>query len=87
VIHIDRLGSRCPPLSARSEREKEPLHIGAPGPALDVVFEIGDATRAQEILRRKVEAGEKLMGFGHRVCRVRDPRAEVLADVEEPPAK
>src|SRR6185369_11991510 len=54
---------------------KGPLHGGAPGPALDMVFEIGDASRAEEVLRRKIEAGEKLMGFGHRVYKVRDPRA------------
>jgi citrate synthase len=58
---------------------KGPLHGGAPGPALDLVFEIGDASRAEEVLRRKIEAGEKLMGFGHRVYKVRDPRADVLA--------
>ena len=57
---------------------KGPLHGGAPGPALDMVFEIGDASRAEEVLRRKIEAGEKLMGFGHRVYKVRDPRADVL---------
>jgi citrate synthase len=58
---------------------KGPLHGGAPGPALDMVFEIGDASRAEAVLRRKIEAGEKLMGFGHRVYKVRDPRADVLA--------
>ena len=58
---------------------KGPLHGGAPGPALDMVFEIGDASRAESVLRRKIEAGEKLMGFGHRVYKVRDPRADVLA--------
>ncbi len=58
---------------------KGPLHGGAPGPALDMVFEIGDAGRAEAFLRRKIEAGEKLMGFGHRVYKVRDPRADVLA--------
>jgi citrate synthase len=62
---------------------KGPLHGGAPGPALDMVFEIGEASRAEEILRRKIEAGEKLMGFGHRVYKVRDPRAEVLAMAAE----
>jgi citrate synthase len=56
-----------------------PLHGGAPGPALNMVFEIGEAPRAEEILRRKIEAGDKLMGFGHRVYKVRDPRADVLA--------
>jgi citrate synthase len=62
---------------------KGPLHGGAPGPALDMVFEIGDASRAEAILRRKIEAGEKLMGFGHRVYKVRDPRADVLAEAAE----
>ncbi|MEA2163682.1 MAG: citrate synthase [Thermoanaerobaculia bacterium] len=58
---------------------KGPLHGGAPGPALDMVFEIGSADRAEEVLRQKIESGEKLMGFGHRVYKVRDPRADVLA--------
>jgi len=62
---------------------KGPLHGGAPGPALDMVFEIGDAARAEEVLRRKIESGEKLMGFGHRVYKVRDPRADVLAVAAE----
>jgi citrate synthase len=62
---------------------KGPLHGGAPGPALDMVFEIGDASRAEAYLRRKIEAGEKLMGFGHRVYKVRDPRADVLAKAAE----
>jgi citrate synthase len=58
---------------------KGPLHGGAPGPALDMVFEIGEASRAEPYLREKIEQGERLMGFGHRVYRVRDPRADVLA--------
>jgi citrate synthase len=62
---------------------KGPLHGGAPGPALDTVFEIGDAARAEEVLRRKIESGERLMGFGHRVYKVRDPRADVLAAAAE----
>ena len=62
---------------------KGPLHGGAPGPALDMVFEIGDASRAEEVLRRKIASGEKLMGFGHRVYKVRDPRADVLARAAE----
>jgi citrate synthase len=58
---------------------KGPLHGGAPGPALDVVFEIGEASRAEAVLREKLGRGERLMGFGHRIYRVRDPRADVLA--------
>lgn len=58
---------------------KGPLHGGAPGPALETVLEIGAPERAEAVLRRKLERGERLMGFGHRVYRVRDPRADVLA--------
>ncbi|HCN28746.1 MAG TPA: citrate synthase/methylcitrate synthase [Verrucomicrobiales bacterium] len=57
---------------------KGPLHGGAPGPALETVFEIGSADRAEAVLQAKLDAGERLMGFGHRVYKVRDPRAEVL---------
>jgi citrate synthase len=62
---------------------KGPLHGGAPGPALDLVFEIGTIERAEEVLRRKLATGERLMGFGHRVYRVRDPRADILAAAAE----
>src|SRR5690348_9165468 len=62
---------------------KGPLHGGAPGPALETVFEIGDASRAESGLRGKIERGERLMGFGHRVYKVRDPRADVLAAAAE----
>ena len=57
---------------------KGPLHGGAPGPALDMVLEIGDASKAEEYLRAKLDRKERLMGFGHRVYRARDPRADVL---------
>src|SRR5438270_2029302 len=62
---------------------KGPLHGGAPGPALETVFEIANASRAEQVLRQKIEAGERLMGFGHRVYKVRDPRADVLAVAAE----
>lgn len=62
---------------------KGPLHGGAPGPALDMVFEIGKPERAESMIRDKVRRGERLMGFGHRVYKVRDPRADVLAAAAE----
>lgn len=58
---------------------KGPLHGGAPGPALDMVFEIGEAGKAEPYIRAKLARGERLMGFGHRVYKVRDPRGEVLS--------
>lgn len=62
---------------------KGPRHGGAPGPALNMVFEIGKATNAEPYLREKLSQGERLMGFGHRVYKVRDPRADVLAKAAE----
>jgi citrate synthase len=62
---------------------KGPLHGGAPGPALNMVFEIGTAERAEPVIVDRLERGERLMGFGHRVYRVRDPRADVLAAAAE----
>ncbi len=58
---------------------KGPLHGGAPGPVLSMLEAIGDADNAESYLRQKLEAGERLMGFGHAVYRVRDPRADVLS--------
>lgn len=66
---------------------KGPLHGGAPGPALDMVFALRAAAarsgrplaaEAEAYVRREVQAGHRMMGFGHRVYRVRDPRADVL---------
>jgi citrate synthase len=62
---------------------KGPLHGGAPGPALNLVFEVGTADCAETVLRQKLGRGERLMGFGHRVYRTRDPRADVLGAAAE----
>ena len=58
---------------------KGPLHGGAPGPVISMLEAIGDADNAESHLREKLESGERLMGFGHAVYRVRDPRADVLS--------
>ena len=55
-----------------------PLHGGAPGPALDMLDEIAASGDIDAWIERKLAAGGRLMGFGHRVFRVRDPRADVL---------
>lgn len=62
---------------------KGPLHGGAPGPVLDMLMEIGREDRAEAWLRAELAAGRRIMGFGHRVYKVRDPRAEVLSAVAE----
>ena len=60
---------------------KGPLHGGAPGPVLDMLMEIGSAEKAEQWLRNELAQGRRIMGFGHRIYKVRDPRAEVLSRV------
>ncbi|MBF9195412.1 citrate synthase/methylcitrate synthase [Microvirga terrestris] len=57
---------------------KGPLHGGAPGPVLDMLDAIGSIDNAAAWLDDAIVRGERLMGFGHRIYRVRDPRADVL---------
>ncbi len=77
--HSDLISAICGAVGAL----KGPLHGGAPGPALDMVFEVGTPERAEAVIRTKLDRGERLMGFGHRIYRVRDPRADVLGHAAE----
>jgi citrate synthase len=60
---------------------KGPLHGGAPGPVLDMLDAIGSEANIDPWLEHAIEEGGRLMGFGHRIYRVRDPRADVLKSV------
>jgi citrate synthase len=55
-----------------------PLHGGAPGPVLDMLDAIGAVDNIDPWLERALQSGTRLMGFGHRVWRGRDPRADAL---------
>jgi len=55
-----------------------PLHGGAPEPVLEMLDAIGTRERIAPWIDSALARGERLMGFGHRVYRVRDPRADVL---------
>jgi citrate synthase len=55
-----------------------PLHGGAPEPVLDMLNAIGTRERIKPWVDDALARGERLMGFGHRIYRVRDPRADVL---------
>ena len=73
--HTDLLSCTLAALAAL----KGPRHGGAPGPALEMVEQIPDVAQAADYLRGMLDRGERLMGFGHGVYRIRDPRADVLA--------
>jgi citrate synthase len=57
---------------------KGPLHGGAPGPIIEMLDGIGAKENARDWIAEALARGDRLMGFGHRVYRVRDPRADAL---------
>jgi citrate synthase len=60
-----------------------PLHGGAPSRALDTLDAIATPERAEAFIRDAVLRGERIMGFGHRVYRTLDPRAELMRETAE----
>jgi citrate synthase len=62
---------------------KGPLHGGAPGPVLDLLDLVAEPARARGVLESELGARRRIMGMGHRVYRVRDPRAAVLEGAVE----
>lgn len=57
-----------------------PLHGGAPARVLPMLDAAGAAAGIAGYVRRELDAGTRLMGFGHRVYRAEDPRARLLRD-------
>jgi len=60
---------------------KGPLHGGAPSKVLDMLQAIGTTANAESWLRNVMAIGQRLMGFGHRVYKTKDPRAEELREL------
>ena len=57
---------------------KGPLHGGANEEVVQMLRTIGTPERVRGFVEQKIKAKEKIMGFGHRVYKVKDPRATVL---------
>jgi len=77
VVASTRAGLSSAVIAALSAL-KGPLHGGAPGPVLDMLDAIGRPELASAWIDRELASGARLMGFGHRIYRVRDPRADAL---------
>ncbi|HEX6123127.1 MAG TPA: citrate/2-methylcitrate synthase, partial [Ktedonobacterales bacterium] len=60
---------------------KGPLHGGAPALVMDMLDEIGSVENIQPWINRTLDEKRKLMGFGHRVYKTTDPRAEILREM------
>ncbi|WP_328469821.1 citrate synthase 2 [Actinoplanes sp. NBC_00393] len=57
-----------------------PLHGGAPARALGMVEAVERGADARAYVRRILDGGGRLMGFGHAIYRAEDPRARILRD-------
>ena len=59
-----------------------PAHGGANEACLQMLEEIGDASKVPEFVRRVKDknSGQRLMGFGHRVYKNYDPRAKLMRE-------
>ena len=55
-----------------------PLHGGANEQVLDLLREIGSVQNAESYIEHKIANKERIMGFGHRVYKTKDPRAIIL---------
>ncbi|WP_149400522.1 citrate synthase [Dictyobacter arantiisoli] len=60
---------------------KGPLHGGAPSKVQDMIHSIGSVENAEPWIRNAITTGGRLMGFGHRVYKTFDPRAEELREM------
>jgi citrate synthase len=60
---------------------KGPLHGGAPSKVKDMLDAIGTEDRVESWMRDALARGDRLMGFGHRVYKTEDPRAEELREM------
>lgn len=60
---------------------KGPLHGGANAEILDFFKSFNDENEARAYVDRQLEEGKKMMGFGHRVYKQRDPRAQLVKEL------
>jgi citrate synthase len=65
-------------VTAASAALKGPLHGGANQEVMELLLECGTADAAEKRIRSMLASGQKVPGFGHRVYRTLDPRAQFL---------
>jgi citrate synthase len=60
-----------------------PLHGGAAEEVVGMLERIGSVENVRPFVDRCIEQKQKIMGFGHRVYKVKDPRATILQNLAE----
>lgn len=62
---------------------KGPLHGGANTEVMHMLLEIGDIDKVEDYILEKLSRKEKIMGFGHRIYKTMDPRADQLRQMSK----
>ena len=60
-----------------------PLHGGANEEVIEMLEQIGSVENVRPFVEKCIENKDKIMGFGHRVYKVKDPRATILQGLAE----
>jgi citrate synthase len=55
-----------------------PLHGGAPAYVKPMLEEVAAMGEPERWVRERLDAGKRIMGFGHRIYRAEDPRSRIL---------
>ncbi|MFC7279353.1 citrate synthase 2 [Paractinoplanes rhizophilus] len=67
-------------LSAAVAALSGPLHGGAPARALGMIEDVERGAEPRAYVKKVLDSGKRLMGFGHAVYRAEDPRATILRE-------
>lgn len=78
MVTVSSLSDFVSGLTAAIGSLKGPLHGGANRRVMEMLFEIGWVDNVEPYIMDKLERGDKVMGFGHRVYKTMDPRATIL---------
>ena len=57
------------------------LHGAANQYAMEMILEIGSASKAESYTNKLLDEKKKVMGFGHRIYKTKDPRAEAFREI------
>ena len=83
MLTISTLSDMYSAITSAISTLKGPLHGGANERALALIQKVGTPSNAEKVIGDMIEKKEKIMGFGHRVYKVYDPRARILKQFAE----
>ena len=83
LVTISTLADMYSAVTSAISTLKGPLHGGANELALETIKKVGKPENAEPVLSEMLAKKEKIMGFGHRVYKVYDPRARILKKFAE----